>query len=115
MNQKRKGFAPIIGILILALLIAGCAGYYLFKNRSFTPSASSINGNCAKEGERPDPAGKCCPGLSEISSKLMTDFRTGKSSGCMDTTGVPGVCRPCGNGKCDSGEDTCSCPADCKK
>jgi hypothetical protein len=45
----------------------------------------------------------CCGGLSRINASLC------------DKSAPPSlfVCLPCGNGVCDEGESSCSCPEDC--
>ena len=74
------------------------------------------SGNCGKEYKKELPckrAGEnlkvfyeCCKGLKEI-----TKYMYNSSSSCSSPNAI--VCSDCGNGKCESWEDICSCPDDC--
>ncbi len=102
--MQNKAFSKIWILFILVILIIIIGGVFL---------------NCAKEGESPNcfnfTTGKknffckhCCPGLKVIGSKTHDGI-------IMYNVGVPGICRPCGNGICDSEyEDINNCPEDCK-
>lgn len=50
----------------------------------------------------------CCEGLVEVPSMGVT-----ADGICTSPTPCGGVCRPCGNGVCDSNENKCNCPEDC--
>jgi len=67
------------------------------------------NLTCKKNGESLSPGYDCCLGLKSINS-----VSTIKSDGtCAMIVGSFGICKPCGNGVCDSGENKCNCPEDC--
>jgi len=80
--------------------------------------------DCAVNGESPTnfdmttgkiiPGGKpCCVGLKLINPK--TPLENLNKGLCKHTMGTAGVCRPCGNGVCDTEyEDRCNCSEDCK-
>jgi hypothetical protein len=48
----------------------------------------------------------CCAGLKEVG------YAFEENGQCIAAT-CGSVCRPCGNGVCDSGENYCNCPEDC--
>lgn len=84
-----------------------------------TASDAAPDPNCGKEGEtvetwpdRPDTR-KCCPGLGEVIDGSMSD-----NGQCLIPPPVASrlaVCRKsCGDGKCASDENKCTCEADCK-
>ena len=50
----------------------------------------------------------CCSGLKPV---LLAHIKDGK---CI-TLPCGNVCRPCGNGVCDTNENKCNCPEDCKE
>jgi len=92
--------------------------------QNFTPNATqnqTTNETCAKEGETYSWVGtdypkKCCDNLTEFASGMNTDSSIADK--CYPTgllAGAPyGKCINCGNGVCESTEDVCSCPQDCK-
>ncbi|MGA7306974.1 MAG: hypothetical protein WBW88_19045, partial [Rhodothermales bacterium] len=51
----------------------------------------------------------CCEGLSAIENSSLNE-----NDECVPL-GPPSVqvCAACGDGKCQSGENKCNCPADC--
>lgn len=63
---------------------------------------------CAQNGEASEPGKECCSGFVAIqASNVMPDGQ------CITAVGGWPVCRPCGNGTCDEGENKCNCPQDC--
>ncbi|MBI5608201.1 MAG: hypothetical protein HY902_04920 [Deltaproteobacteria bacterium] len=78
-------------------------------------SACQSNNNCKKTldcmvacGGTCDPQ-TCITTSDEVALQLFSAVGTcGNSAGCLGSASV------CGNGKCDAGESTSSCPSDCK-
>ncbi len=104
-------------IIVTAIIIVIASLSYFFYQNEFID-------DCAKEGETPTfldlttgkevPDGKyCCDGLKAIGPKTpQTEADRGL---CSKVSGSLGICRPCGDGICDSNyEDNCNCPEDCK-
>lgn len=99
---------------------------YIFRSNEVNElreaSAAEETQNCATIGESPNvidlrtgeavPGGKsCCPSLKRIDqSPLPEDGKT-----CAFSQGNPGICAPCGNGKCENQykENRCNCSEDC--
>jgi hypothetical protein len=50
----------------------------------------------------------CCEGLTHIPLSM-------EQNGQCITASCGSICRPCGNGVCDSGENRCNCPQDCQQ
>ncbi|MCX6011822.1 MAG: hypothetical protein NTV30_00100, partial [Chloroflexi bacterium] len=50
----------------------------------------------------------CCQGLTPIQLSM-------EQNGQCITASCGSICKPCGNGVCDSGENKCNCPVDCGK
>lgn len=50
----------------------------------------------------------CCTGLKAVPMAIA-----GAADGLCATATCGSICRPCGNGKCDSNENKCNCPDDC--
>ncbi len=64
---------------------------------------------CKKAGEEVQVS-KCCPGLTELLPASVYD------KDCeVKVVGRPSICSDCGNGDCESWENKCNCPKDCKK
>jgi len=57
----------------------------------------------------------CCEGLTRTDSYREVDGGTEALPTCI-ASAAPStkVCRPCGNGLCDRGEDRCNCSTDCQ-
>jgi hypothetical protein len=76
-------------------------------------------GHCIAEGdsfEAKIAGARCCVGLKGVGSERETDevfsgYRPGCGPGAQSVSTV--TCVACGNGKCDSLENRCNCPADC--
>jgi len=74
--------------------------------------------NCAKAGEPSsnpslgpgDNPKQCCEGLKEISGAGMEQF----IQNCLPMPGMGLICSDCGNNICESWENKCNCPTDCK-
>jgi hypothetical protein len=56
----------------------------------------------------------CCEGLTRTDSYREGDGGTEAPSCVASAAPSTKVCRPCGNGVCDPGEDRCNCLADCE-
>jgi len=80
---------------------------------------------CIEEGgkfEDFDTEGKCCPGLVPVNDcieeVLCTDNEPPPPPECEVMCACPNcpcfVCTYCGDGECGLGENSCSCPEDCK-
>lgn len=63
---------------------------------------------CAEIGETSEPGRECCSGLTAIQNSTP-----GSDGKCITAVGGWPVCRLCGNGVCDEGENICNCPQDC--
>lgn len=81
--------------------------------------------DCAKAGEASnsppvDPAyyweKQCCGNFVEISNCVdyEPDNQYSNSNGCLLKTGCGNICSDCGNDICESWENKCNCPKDCK-
>lgn len=65
---------------------------------------------CAKAGEDSGIAKQCCSGLNNIAKGgEMVNGR------CEFPIGTLGVCSDCGNKICESWENVCNCPVDCRE
>ena len=67
-------------------------------------------GGCCRPGE------KCCEGLKAIERSEWFDKNCNRKEEYRKVEGGVqlGICSPCGNGRCDSHENHCNCPEDCK-
>ena len=63
----------------------------------------------------------CCTGLASTSTYQHRQFTAhgncaqAKQEATLSPPGSGNTCTQCGDGKCDEPEDSCNCPADCKK
>jgi hypothetical protein len=62
---------------------------------------------CAGAGQRRGVAVECCGGLVEISNSFPIEHA------CVHLFGFS-LCAACGDGECDTWENPCNCPEDCK-
>jgi len=100
-----------IGLIVLVIAII--LGFYF----SFGNNSSPNLLNCAKAGELSfnDVTGEmkeCCSGLKEVGN-----LPDGTAEECTDFSKMEGfgsICTNCGNSICESWENRCICPADCK-
>lgn len=82
-----------------------CEEWRFFRNECGAQYKKSVS--CKKAGEEVR-SGKCCEGLVPIKNDVP-----GRYKGCTGRVGGFPVCSGCGNGVCDSRENTCNCPQDC--
>lgn len=72
-------------------------------------------GSCYDNGamfDGKDSCALCCAGLRPV--KPLGPNRSYPDGPCILTSAISAfVCLPCGNGICDSYENSCSCPEDC--
>jgi hypothetical protein len=106
----------LIGIIILVVLVLG--GYAIFKistQGSLTCAEAGYTSSNPSLG--PDsPNNECCEGLVEISVDQRYDpsREFADENGCVFSQGGGSICSDCGNEKCESWENPCSCPVDCQ-
>lgn len=101
----------IIGIVVVIIAIA--LGLYFYFGNNASPNPST----CAKAGEISfnDATGEvkeCCSGLDEIGN--LPDGTPEECTEFSNMEGFGSICTDCGNGNCESWENRCICPTDCK-
>ena len=80
-----------------------------------SPGKCGEENSCVGEGQSLGPVipgnnNVCCAGLSAISNS-----RPNANGVCEVVPGGRGYCTYCGNGNCESPENKCNCPQDCKE
>ncbi len=137
--MKMKNKKLIYGILVVVFIIVGASLFvYLLKSPILCKDSLDcpikmkcknfvcIDVGCIKEGQRIpitaiSPAGfeqrkhmaiECCEGLKAIPPLDYFD----KDCNFRPRIGVTegAICSDCGNGTCESWENKCNCPKDCK-
>jgi len=103
--------------IIIIIVVLVIAGIVLINN--------TLTEKCAKAGElcsypslgpnAPTPR-ECCEGLVKIYTGLRyePDNEYADENGCIYLEGSAYICSDCGNGICESWENRCNCPEDCK-
>lgn len=91
----------LLGIVLVAAIVIGSACEGGNKN-AISAECRDENAGCTVENI------PCCEGLKEVP---VTQPENGE---CSIVLPCGHVCRPCGNGICDSNENWCSCPEDCQ-
>jgi hypothetical protein len=115
----------IFTIVLLIILIALGLGAHYFTKPSATEINNSSSLECAKAGERSNSGPvsppyqwqkQCCSGLVEISNcaSYESNRSDADSQGCVYRVGCGNICSACGNNICESWENKCNCPSDCK-
>jgi len=120
MSRKEK---IILSILAVGIILIG--GWWILGNqKEIEKFLQEID--CAKAGESsshpslgpkaPTPR-KCCEGLVEIytGSRYEPDKEYADKHGCTHAEGAGNICSDCGNGICESWENRCNCPKDCRE
>lgn len=108
---------------MLRVTIIACMVFFsasAMAQESFERPACGVEGGVAGCSMLSCPA-QCCANLTPISQyqhkRFMEhrDCAKAKEEGKIPPPGSGNTCTQCGDGKCDEPEDSCNCPADCKK
>ncbi len=128
-----KNSAFLLGIILV--LIIAVAGIYFYsqtqnktnetsfpipgqfqQNTGQVQSVPTISTSCIREGNKISEGGSCCSGLRKI---FVAEYSPSKSCEELSENSVRSgtvyyVCSACGNSNCESWENRCNCPQDCK-
>ena len=121
-----KTLLAVIIFTGVGMIIVG-GGWLIGKQGKVSEPISGVPAEkCAKAGEgssnpslgpsAPTPR-KCCEGLVEIyaGSRYEPNSEIADEDGCVNWEGSGNLCSDCGNGICESWENRCNCPEDCKE
>ena len=105
----KKGL--IIGVIVLILVII--IGVYIYSNKIDSSNVS----DCTKAGKVAlnDVTGEfkeCCSDLKEVGN--LPDGTLEECKNFAEMEGFGSICSDCGNSVCESWENRCNCPVDCK-
>ncbi len=89
----------ILGILLMAVIVCGCVKQVEEVKEPELCRDETVE--CTTGGL------PCCEGLVSVPYGMEQDGEC-LFEYCGD------ICRPCGNGVCDEGENRCNCPEDCE-
>ena len=116
--MRRIAYSVLMAMFLLPL----AANAYLVKaDDTVSQEKTCANENESAGGSAIGTPAQCCKDLTFISSYGHSrylkhhDCAKAQAEAKLPPPGMGGACTKCGDGICKEPEDSCSCPADCKK